>query len=259
MAVAAIIAGLSAAVPGQVFAKGMSPLLLGSNWGEAEYSLLVGGFDAKRIVDIFFAPIHTGGLVLERLEGSCPELEDDTPASTSLLPPGTALTFYSLEGDVLGHGTSGGMGFTCYDASGQAFLTPELSNIRDVSGGYSGAFIGVRKGAAYAGTRTKRSEQGGSIVFRPEKGDVAIELRPRSTDEYGEIYVGILRPGPGEREIFMEQPVDVEDITAAFIDLNNDGILEFLLITEGAAGSIGVYSTAPSPERNPLLLIDTGE
>ena len=240
-------------------AEGPGPLLLATGWDGESGGVMLGGFDTEARVDLYFHPIHVGGETLGDPGAGCPDVGEDALAKTDLLPPGTRLVFYALDGTVVGSGVSGDIGFMCLDASGQVFLEPKLTGVKSNAGEYEGIVIGMREDMEFAAVPTVRTDgSDGSFTLAPEKGDVSI-LFKKITQDGEELFSGILRQGGEEREIFQVPAEEIGEMAAAFIDLNADGVLEFLRINEGPAGSVGVYEASFLGEDNLLFLLDTGE
>ncbi|MDL2267065.1 hypothetical protein LJC46_03645, partial [Desulfovibrio sp. OttesenSCG-928-G15] len=236
-----------------------SPLLYGESWDAQHGGMIVGGFDSEAAVDIFFTPIQVGDGLLRDGEAGCPQVEEGTKARTKLLPSGTQLRYFTVNGEQIATATSAEIGFLCLEASGQVLLNPELTNVRAAQDGYTGPFLGMRSDVQFAGVPTKRAKnKDGSLSFTPARDDTSIVFHKVHEDDK-DLLSGILRLSDEEREIFRIPFIAEDKMKAAFIDLNADGALEFLLVTEGPAGVVAVFDAAVIGESNLLFLVDLGE
>lgn len=236
-----------------------SPLLYGDNWDQKNGGVIVGGFDSEAAVDIFFTPIQVGDGVLRDAEAGCPQVGEDAKARTKLLPPDTRLQYYTVSGERIATATSADIGFMCLEASGQVLLKPDLDDVQATKEGYTGPYLGMRSDMQFAGVPTKRaSGKDGSLSFTPQSGDVSIIFQ-KVQEDGNDLLSGVLRLGEEEREIFRIPFITPDKMKASFIDLNADGALEFLLVTEGASAVVAVFDAATIGESNLLFLVDLGE
>lgn len=259
-AVAAIAAGLLA-FSGLAGARGgPSPLLIGSHWhenGQAEPGTLVGGLDTEATVNMFHFPIHVGDLVFTHGDIECPDVGEDAKAQTKLLPPGTRLVMYGLNGQVLGTGVSGDVRFSCTDLYGDIYLTPDLQDVTVKVKEYAGYYLSMRDDMKFAAVPTKRIEENGNPVFVTENGEAAVILTIVKEDGE-ELLAGILRQGGKEREMFrINAPDSADGIFATFIDLNADGVLEFFI--DNDRNYTAIYNTASVGSGNAAFAISYGD
>ncbi|MDL2316786.1 hypothetical protein LJC59_06885 [Desulfovibrio sp. OttesenSCG-928-A18] len=244
-------AGAAVSIDGTLF----TPFFVGHWDGKAADLDLMAGFSDRDWLDIEGAEIFTDS---PYTEGECPQGEGH--AISPLVDGGEKLLIYSAEGKKLASAViEQKLDFRCMEASGQKFLHAALRDLAPEPGAeeYSGTAVALLAEVTPAFYPTKRVQgQDGAFVLQaeiPGSGTAAVHYT-KNDEGFGRVF----RQGTVEILMYPALTEDPEETTGYFMDLDRNGILEFLSLTDGPAGSINLYSFMRLPLK-PLYSIDTGE
>lgn len=217
-----------------------------SGWNESPGGLLVGGYADGKWSSPLDKPMTLNGKPFNSEGGDCPDDSEgkEFPATSEMMPKGAKIVYYTAAGKRLGLFEVEALSLVCPGMRHGYLLGPDKGALkRDVAEDMpDGLVIALPEGSKNTFVPTKREEKGKGLLFSAVFGGkpVTLTFAPKKDKDGGETIQGTLIYN-GKKIPFEEPPTgDVSTINGTFIDLNSDGVLEFVWFVDGPGG--GGYS-----------------
>ena len=212
---------------------------------------LIGAYaDGKWISPVDFQPI-----VMNKKKfpaGKCPHQDELAWVTTPLVSAGELISYYGTDGKQAASGrTDAEAAYFCEDKPRERHSSFSLS-IKAWEGGerrnaQNQLFFGLAPGSVVDFLKTTRTMDGPNVTFSAETGTkipaVQITYLGQKKDAYTYTYTAELMVN-GKKTVFPDAPLrnKPEEILGFFIDINADGILEFIRREDGAYKNLAVFT-----------------
>jgi hypothetical protein len=184
---------------------------------------------------------------------------EDLPCETLLAAPGLTFALYGADGKK-GESVIKRTLFFTHPAAGELFLAVEFENFLEFE---RGLIVGINGDWDAMPVKTNRVEDEGSITFSTtgvrDDSPASSVVLTRTVDSEGETFFkGEQVIGGKIYDAGSFYTDDPQTVAGFFIDLNGDGVMEFVISVQGIAGSAGVFVVEPDAAKE-VMYLDFGD